>query len=553
MRHGQRLVLGAALGDCVHVAGLLGFLRLAEQTGYRTRFLGPAVPVDRLLEAVEQEQPDLVAVSYRLGPVAATQLLRQLEEEVKARRIAARFVFGGTPEVAEVARRIPLFDAVFSGKEPLEEIVAFLRGETAEALELRHADTLVERIAQQYPHPLIRHHFGLPTVEDTVKGAEQIARAQVLDVLSLGPDQNAQECFFRPEEQDPSQDGAGGVPIRKPEDLQRIWAATRCGNYPLVRCYSGTRDLIRMAEVLVRTIHNAWCAVPLFWYNVLDARSTRPLREAISENQACMAWHARHGIPVEVNESHHWSLRDAPDSVAVAAAFLAAYNAKKQGVRHYVAQFMFNTPPGTSVAMDLAKMLAKIDLIEQLVDSEFTVFRQVRAGLASFPADMHLAKGHLGSTTLVGMMLKPHILHVVGYCEGDHAARPEDVIESCLIARGAIRHALLGLPDMVSIPEIARRRDQLKRDALLILQTIKQLAPNGVEDPWTDPETLARAVESGLLDAPHLKGNPHACGRVVTRMVDGMCVAVDEETGMPLSEEQRIARLDLGSHTGRRR
>ena len=29
-----------------------------------------------------------------------------------------------------------------------------------------------------------------------------------------------------------------------------------------------------------------------------------------------------------MNESHHWSLRDAPDVVAVVAAFLSAYNAR---------------------------------------------------------------------------------------------------------------------------------------------------------------------------------------------------------------------------------
>ena len=137
-----------------------------------------------------------------------------------------------------------------------------------------------------------------------------------------------------------------------------------------------------------------------------------------------------------------WSLRDAPDVVAVASAYLAALNAKNMGVGDYVAQFMFNTPPGTSAAMDLGKMLAKLELIESLVDRDFKVWRQVRAGLASFPVDLSLAKGQLAASTLVSMNLKPHIVHVVGFCEGDHAATPEDVIESCKIVRGVIRNCL---------------------------------------------------------------------------------------------------------------
>ena len=44
-----------------------------------------------------------------------------------------------------------------------------------------------------------------------------------------------------------------------------------------------------------------------------------------------MKWHGDRNIPVEVNGSHHWSLRDAHDAIGVATAFLAAYNAKRWG------------------------------------------------------------------------------------------------------------------------------------------------------------------------------------------------------------------------------
>ena len=54
-----------------------------------------------------------------------------------------------------------------------------------------------------------------------------------------------------------------------------------------------------------------------------------------------------------------------------------------------------------------------------------------------------------------------------------------------------------------------------------------RLGPAG-RDPCTDADTLARAVETGLLDAPHLRGNAAACGQIVTRMVGGACLGFKE-------------------------
>ena len=54
----QRTVVAGALGECVHVAGVMNFLRLAESAGWRTVFLGPAVPVERVLEAARAEGAD---------------------------------------------------------------------------------------------------------------------------------------------------------------------------------------------------------------------------------------------------------------------------------------------------------------------------------------------------------------------------------------------------------------------------------------------------------------------------------------------------------------
>ena len=54
----QKTVVAGALGECVHVAGVVNFLQLAEQAGWRTVFLGPAVPISQAIQAAEIEKAD---------------------------------------------------------------------------------------------------------------------------------------------------------------------------------------------------------------------------------------------------------------------------------------------------------------------------------------------------------------------------------------------------------------------------------------------------------------------------------------------------------------
>ncbi|MBX5477228.1 MAG: cobalamin B12-binding domain-containing protein [Clostridia bacterium] len=545
-------LLAAAIGDCVHVAGIAKFCHLAEEVGYGTVFLGPAVDPEDVVRKIVEERPDIVGVSYRLTPEAGERVVRRFIELVKARGLESlRYWFGGTPPVAERVRSLGFFEAVFDGREGDHAVIARLRGRAGDEEAAVYPDRLVDRIAQQYPYPLIRHHYGEPSFEKTLEGVRQLAERKVLDVISLGVDQNTQEHFFRPDEMDPLQHGAGGVPVRTPEQFRQLYLASRRGNHPLMRSYSGTRDMLKMAEVLIETIRLAWGAIPLTWYSRLDGRSQVPLAEHIREAQETMRFLAAHDVPVEMNESHHWSLRDAPDSVAVAMAFLAAYNPKACGVRHYVAQYMFNTPPGTSFKMDLAKMLAKIELIEGLQDETFTVFRETRTGLSSLPADLDLAKGHLASSVFLQMALRPHIVHVVAHVEADHAATPEDVEEAVKIARGAIKNALYGQPDMLRDPEVQARKEELVEEARLLLNAIREIAEPGVADPWSDPATIAKAVNVGLIDAAHLRNNPEARGEVRVKIVGGACRAVDPDTGRVLSEAERVRRILDRVRTGR--
>jgi hypothetical protein len=433
---------------------------------------------------------------------------------------------------------------VFDGTEPPGAAEAYIKGRANLPSPDDFPSNLVSRIESTHPFPLIRHHYGEPDLARTIAGARRIAEAGVLDVLSIGPDQNAQEHFFRPDEMDHAQDGAGGVPIRCPADLAAIYAATRCANYPLLRCYSGTRDLIPWAEMSIQTIRNAWAAIPLCWYSVMDGRSQVPFPDAIIEKQAAMRFYAERGIPVEVNEPHQWSLRDCHDSLAVTMAFLAAYNARHQGVRNYVIQMMHNTPPSTSPAMDLAKMSAKLALIRELESPEFITYREVRAGITSLPPDPHEAKGHMAASAVYAMALHPHILHVVGFSEASHVVDADVLIESCRIARGAVRLALQGGPDPTFDPVVQARRNHLIAEARTLLQAIRTLGPDS-PDPWADAQVLTRAIQRGVLDAPHFRGNPHLCGKIVTACVNGAWEALDIETRKPIGERDRLRALGI--------
>jgi methylmalonyl-CoA mutase cobalamin-binding subunit len=542
-----KTVVAAALGECVHVAGVMNFLRLAQAAGWRTVFLGPAVPIQKVVEAARREQADLVGVSYRLTPETGERLLGEFAEEAdELRRSGVRFAFGGTPPVAERARAIGFFEQVFDGSEPTEVVLAYAKGQLpAEMVEQDFPQTAVERIAWKAPYPLLRHHFGLPTVEATREGIEHVAEARALDVISLGTDQDAQANFFHPERQDPRRTGAGGVPVRTREDFRALYAASRSGNYPLLRTYSGTDDFMRLAEMFVETINNAWCAIPIFWFNQMDGRGPWDLEGSIREHQGVMAWYGERGIPVEVNEPHHWGMRDAPDVIFVVASYLAAHNARAFGVRDYIAQFMFNSPPGLSDAMDLAKMLACLELTAPLAGPDFRVWRQTRTGLLSYPLDTDSARAHLSASVYLQMALKPHIVHVVSHTEAHHAAIAEDVVEACNLARRAIDNALRGQPDMSCDPIVQQRQKKLVREARVTIDAISALAGPDVADPLADPVTLARAVTTGVLDAPHLLNNPFARGQIVTRMDNrGAFVAVNPATGEPVAEEQRIEGLD---------
>jgi methylmalonyl-CoA mutase cobalamin-binding subunit len=540
----QKTVVACALGECVHVAGVVNFLRLAEQAGWHTVFLGPAVPIEKAIQSAQSEKADMLAVSYRLTPETGERLLAQFAESADDLRSAGvKFAFGGTPPVAERAEKLGFFHAVFNGEQTYEEVLAFLKGEDyTQRTESDFPQNTINRIQWKQPYPLLRHHFGLPTMRDTIEGIQNIAEAKVLDIISLGIDQDAQENFYHPERQDPRRTGAGGVPVRSPQDYRDLYKASRRGNYPLMRTYSGTDDFIQLAEMYIDTINNAWAAIPLFWFNQMDGRGPWDLEGSIREHQKVMQWYGERGIPVELNEAHHWGMRDAPDVVFVASAFLAAYNAKAFGVRDYIAQMMFNSPPATSDAMDIAKMAASLKITEAFEDDTFHIWRQTRTGLLSYPLEENAARAHLASSIYAQMSLCPHIVHIVGHTEAHHAATAADIIDAARMARRAIENALAGQANMLKDPLIIARRDEIVSEVEILLQAIRNIHGDKKTDPFTDAKTLAESARLGIMDAPHLKNNSFARGEIRTQIINGTCEAINEKN-QKIPEKLRLAKF----------
>lgn len=533
----------ASIGNCVHAAGIYNFSVLARKEGYQVEYMGSAVPIKELVGGIIEFKPHVVALSYRLSEEGAFYLLKELEGIISEQGFEDMiFIFGGTVETAKAARKFSYIRKVFDGSEDISESVIYLRNmEKEHAEEEISPQTLGERIAWKKPFPIIRHHIGLETLEDTYEHIKILAESRLLDVISLAPDQNAQEHYFQQDQMPKGEDGAGGVPIRNEEHLRWMYEATRRGNFPMMRCYSGTRDLYPFSKILKDTVNNAWAAIPLTWYSQLDRRSDRELLRAIRENMEAIAYNAEMGVPVEMNESHQWALRYCSDVIEVAISVITAKVAKHLGVKEMVMQYMLANPPSISPLMDLAKMQAKIDLMGEEENENFKIYRMVRTGLLAYPADMDQAKGLISSTMFYGTFLKPDIVHVVSYSEAVKRATSVEILESVRMVKKSMEIADKGLLENIHEDKRFKNRlEFLKKEVRYLLGEISKL--KNVEDPLVDPEVIYLAIREGLLDAPGLKGFSVAKGNFRTEIHEGYHVTVDDD-GKILEEEERIRRV----------
>ncbi len=237
----RKAIVGASIEECIHVAGVLNFFQVAERVGYKTTFLGPAVKIEDVLDYVKKNDVGVVAISYRLTPEVGKKHLERFVQAVHDSGIRSRkYLLGCLPELAEEARKMEFFEAVFTGGETVDEVLPALGLSGAHDEGPReYPKDLLGRIAYKTPYPILRAHFGLPTMQETLDGVAALAEASMLDVISIAPDQAAQEWLQRPEILATKSGGAGGAPIRSRSDLEAIFRRSQRGNFPLLRIYSG--------------------------------------------------------------------------------------------------------------------------------------------------------------------------------------------------------------------------------------------------------------------------------------------------------------------------
>ncbi len=543
----SNLILGACLGDCVHVMGILNFFKFIEGKGYRTSFLGPSVQTKNLIMNIKKSNAQIIALSYRLTPENGIAIIKKLIKQIKKEGLADRdYIFGGLPELCTEIEKLSFFRGIFKGGEDRDNLLEIFLGNLIKKDDsVKYPVDLISRINLNKPFPIIRAHFGLPDLNKTLIGIETIAQSKILDVISIAPDQAAQEWLQHPLKLKEQSNGVGGVPIRNEDDLRKIYKKSRIGNYPLLRIYSGTQDLILNGELFQNTIHNSWAAIPIFWYSQLDGRGPKSLQEAIKEHFEAIKWHADRDIPVEINDPHQWGLRMAPDHFVVTDAYLSAYIAKELGVKTYIEQLMFNTPAGNSFKMDYARILAMIEIVQPLIDNSFEILKETRVGLSYLNSEENQAKGQLCASTLMQMGINPDIIHVVSYSEGTHVAEAADIIESCSLIKKIVIDAYNNLPDFSLDKEIIKRKEELIKEAKTLLDFIILYGKNkGIEEPFLSPEILASIVEEGYLNAPQLRGNKCITRSIETQIIDGKCVVIGDRNEI-VSEKSRIYQINL--------
>lgn len=375
-------------------------------------------------------------------------------------------------------------------------------------------DGLVDRLNYNFKggfQPLIRAHSGPYSADMTreqclkqyIEWCHNLADAGYLDILSIGSSQLSQSNFG---EDWSGKTNGGGVPVNSEKEFADIWEAAKP---MLVRTYSGTKNVVSMADVYERTIDIAWHALSLWWFNELDGRGPNSLYDNLKEHITAIRYIASVGKPVETNVPHHFAFRGCDDVTYIVSAFLAAKLTKKCGVKTFILQNMLNTPRSTWGVQDLAKSRAMLYLIKELQDDDFRVILQTRAGLDYFKPDLEEAKIQLAAVTAMmddidpNNQFSPEIIHVVSYSEALFLATPDVLNDSIKITRYALkeyrkRKTLRLTPDVMT-EDIQSRTEYLLKSAKKIIRAMEENIPN-----LYSAEGLYLAFVAGWLPVPEL-------------------------------------------------
>lgn len=553
-----------------------------------------------ILEWIDENDITRIGFSYRLDPDTAVELMGRLVHLLKNRgyygnydsKVKSIFFSGLTPACEKIDKEYHRRISTFRGGESAEETLLVVGvpfdvipksikdgcqydndlekfgqsiiksgeykymkasehnlypefGTINDTLELRLDNNFKDRF-----QPIIRAHSGpysdnmsrKEMLEKFNKWCQELGKSGYLDVLSIGSSQLSQSNFGEDWSGKPN---GGGVPVNSEIEYANIWHAARP---MLVRTYSGTKSVQRLAEIYERCINISWHALSLWWFNELDGRGGNTLYGNLKEHLETIRWISTTGKPVETNVPHHFAFRGADDVTYIISGFLAAKAAKKYGTKTFVLQNMLNTPRSTWGVQDLAKGRTMLKLVKELEDDNFRVILQTRAGLDYFKPDLETAKVQLAAVTALmddidpKNKMSPEIIHVVSYSEALFLATPDILNDSIKITRTALneyrRLKKQGFTPNVMTDDIRKRQYELEDACRKIIRAMEETIPN-----LYSPEGLYLAFVAGWLPVPELWSNSDEFTHArswETRVTNGGVVLCDHD--VILTNDYRINR-----------
>lgn len=395
--------------------------------------------------------------------------------------------------------------------------------------------------------PIIRTHSG-PYNENREEALKEysswcrdLAESRLLDVLSIGSSQLTQSNFGEDWHGMPN---GGGVPVNSEAEYMNI---KKDANPMLVRTYSGTKNILKLAHIHEHALNICWHALSFWWFDELDGRGNNTLYENLKEHFDTIRYIVTTGKPIEPNVPHHFAFRGADDVTYIVSGFLAAKAIKKMGAGHVILQNMLNTPKYTCGVQDLAKGRVLIKLVRELEDNAFQVSLQTRGGLDFFSPNLEEAKIQLAAVTCMMDDLEPEndnspeIIHVVNYSEAVRLATPPIIKDSINITLNALHSYRLArkkglVPNMKYDKEVQYRYESLLHDAR---EAIRLLESN-ISNLYT-PEGFERIFREGFLAVPYLMDQDNKWPKArmwKTAVKNGGVYVVDDE-GRVISTEDR--------------
>ena len=579
----QNLYLTMTIGNDPHTEGVKKSGRIAQMLGIPFQMLSPEMSNKEKVKIIKKEKPMFLGVSYRLSPEKAVHELIQFLETMEAYNVLNDFgyiCFAGLLPTLELLRkygidskyklhlmgsysdierttgntidffrcaspsqRAEIIDIIKTENEPekipiLDDIAKdvvdsekYLAEPDLSTPSKRAMESLVCRIDES-SIPVIRTHFGVPSesIYPTVEGITKIANAKVIDELSLGSSDLSQRYYGHPE-LFVGKKNDGGVPYKCKEDLQKLFLASRNGNYPSVKPYCHVAEIVPFIDecVSIGLLKGAHQAIPLFWFNELDGRGSMKMEESLTEHIKGVKHLANLKIPTEMNDPNQWSSRLAHDAIFVTSYCLISSVMYNAGVDNLIMQCQFNKPAVTGDYADLAKFITVQELVEELrpIGNKARILYECRGGIEHFSSDLKKAKFQLARTTLLQMIINPEILHLVSYCEADHAATAEDIIESSKILRRAVKLFNKHRPDIIkniNMEVIENRKNFLKKEVNCILSTLVALRNGGNKVSVKNyfrylslTDVLSKAMEYRIMTAPGIATERYANPSLLTK------------------------------------